>query len=209
MRNEIFTVGHSTQPVEQFVRLLRTYGITTIADVRSTPYSRHNSQFNREDLRGVLKGHDIKYVFLGKELGARTADERCYRDDKVQYALLAKTTQFQSGIARVIEGAATYKIAMMCAEKDPLDCHRTILVARALVRQGCTVTHILANGSRESHQEAMSRLVVRMGLADDLFRSQELTIEEAYEKQGNRIAYDRRIHRAAEVDGDEFRESEG
>lgn len=197
MSSEIYTVGHSTQSNEQFVRLLQKHGITAIADVRSAPYSRHNPQFNREELRAALKAQGIRYVFLGKELGARSDDECCYVEDKVKYALLAKTHLFQSGIARVIEGSKSHKIALMCAEKDPLDCHRTILVARELVNRGCSVTHILANGSLESHEDAVSRLVIRLGLGEeDMFRSRSLTVAEAFEKQGDRIAYDRKAHRA-------------
>lgn len=195
MSSEIFTVGHSTQSGEQFVRLLQRHGITAIADVRSAPYSRHNPQFNREELRAVLKAHGIQYVFLGKELGARSDDECCYVDGKVRYQLLAATQLFQSGIKRVIEGSRSHKIALMCAEKDPLDCHRTILVSRELVHRGCDVKHVLANGTIELHCDAISRLVTRLGLGkDDMFRSDELKVEDAYETQGNRIAYDRNAH---------------
>jgi uncharacterized protein (DUF488 family) len=198
MSSEIFTVGHSTQSSERLVSNLRKHGITAIADVRSAPYSRHNPQFNREELRATLKENGIRYVFLGKELGARSDDECCYVDGKARYELLAKTDSFRSGIRRVIEGARTHKIALMCAEKDPLDCHRTILVARHLVCEGCSVTHILMDGSTESHQDALARLVRQLGLADeDMFRSHTVTVEEAYEKQGDRIAYDRNAYRAS------------
>lgn len=196
MSCEIFTVGHSTQSSERFMDMLLRHGITAIADVRSAPYSRHNPQFNREELRATLKAEGIRYVFLGKELGARSEDECCYVDDKVSYKLLAKTELFQAGIARVIEGAAQYRIALMCAEKDPLDCHRTILVSRELVDHGCNVKHILAGGLLESHADAMNRLVSRMGLAEaDMFRSHTTPTDEAYERQGELIAYDRRAHR--------------
>ncbi len=205
MAIEIYTVGHSTQPFEKFLGLLQKQGVTAIADVRSAPYSRFNPQFNREDLRSALNAHGIRYVFLGKELGARSDDECCYINGKVQYKLLAKTPLFQSGINRVIEGAETHKIALMCAEKDPLDCHRTILVARELVNRGANVTHILQDGSTELHRAAISRLIGKMGLGEaDMFRSEELTVDEAYEKQGERIAYDRKASRGAPVKGAEI-----
>jgi uncharacterized protein (DUF488 family) len=205
MTIEIYTVGHSTQPFEKFLNLLQKQGVTAIADVRSAPYSRFNPQFNREELRSALKVHGIRYVFLGKELGARSDDECCYVDDKVQYKLLAKTPLFQSGITRVIEGAETHKIALMCAEKDPLDCHRTILVARELVSRGANVTHILQNGLTELHQDAIGRLIIKMGLGEaDMFRSEELTVDDAYEKQGERIAYDRKASRGATIKGAEI-----
>jgi len=202
---EIYTVGHSTQTFEKFLSLLQKQGVTAIADVRSAPYSRFNPQFNREELRSALKAHGIWYVFLGKELGARSDDECCYIDGKVQYKLLAKMPLFQSGITRVTEGAETHKIALMCAEKDPLDCHRTILVARELVSRGANVTHILQDGSTELHRDVISRLIAKMGLGEaDMFRSEEFTVDDAYEKQGERIAYDRKASRGAPVKGAEI-----
>jgi uncharacterized protein (DUF488 family) len=161
-----------------------------VADVRSSPYSRINPQFNREPLRAALREAGISYVFMGEELGARSKDPSCYRDGKVDYALLARTELFQAGLDRVRKGAMTHRVALMCAEKDPLDCHRTILVSRKLAEQGVSVSHILADGSIESHDEAMSRLMqmVRVG-ENDLFRSREDSLREAYRKRGEEIAY--------------------
>ena len=200
MVTEIYTVGHSTQTIENFTELLKKQGVTAIADVRSTPYSRFNPQFNREELRGSLKANGIRYVFLGKELGARSDDERCYINDKVSYKLLAKTPIFQSGIDRVIEGSDTHRIALMCSEKDPLDCHRTILVSRELSNRGAKVIHILQDGSTELHCDAVRRLIAKMGLSEaDMFRSEELTVNDAYDMQGDRIAYARKASRGKPV----------
>jgi uncharacterized protein (DUF488 family) len=193
MINQIFTVGHSTHSIEKFIQLLKQHKITAIADVRSAPYSRHLSHFNRELLQNSLKENGIQYVFLGRELGARSEDECCYVDEKVSYSLLAKTKLFQTGIDRVIDGSQLFNIALMCAEKDPLDCHRTILVAKNLIDRGCQVVHVLASGSLESHSKSMERLLTQLDLSgDDLFRSLELTYEAAYEIQGEKIAYDRK-----------------
>ena len=189
---EVFTIGHSTQPLEKFVALLRRHEISAIGDVRSAPYSRHNPQFNRESLCASLKQELVSYVFLGKELGARSEDECCYVHNKVSYQRLAETYLFKDGIKRVIDGARKYRIALMCAEKDPLDCHRTILVSRELVRGGVKVTHILWNGALEAHDEAISRLVGRLRIGDeDMFRPRETVVALAYQMQGQLIAYDR------------------
>lgn len=210
MNSEIYTVGHSVQSIERFVGLLQRSEITAIADVRSAPYSRHNPQFNREDLRSSLKAAGIKYVFLGKELGARSDDECCYVNDKVQYALLAKTKLFRSGLTRLLDGATTLKIALMCAEKDPLDCHRTILVGRELVNCGCRLEHILADGSIETQEDAEARLVKRLGLGgQDMFRSWDNTVREAYDIQGDRIAYDRKNRKPAIIAASESQFNEG
>ena len=133
MNETVFTIGHSTHPQERFVSLLCQHGITALCDVRSTPYSRVNPQFNREGLRESLRACGITYVFLGKELGARSADPTCYEYGKVKYDRLAVTDLFRQGLDRVREGTRTYRVALMCAEKEPLECHRTILVARHLV----------------------------------------------------------------------------
>jgi uncharacterized protein (DUF488 family) len=186
----IYTIGHSTQALERFIGLLRQHEITAVADVRSSPYSRINPQYNREPLRAALREAGISYVFMGEELGARSKDPSCYRDGKVDYELLARTGLFQSGLERVRKGTSTHRIALMCAEKEPLDCHRTILVSRKLAEQGVSVTHILADGTVESHDQAMSRLMqmVRVG-ENDLFRSSEDALREAYQKRGEEIAY--------------------
>jgi uncharacterized protein (DUF488 family) len=192
MAKEVFTVGHSTHSIEKFLDLLAAHRIQVVADVRSSPYSKFNPQFNRDDLQNSLKESGIRYVFLGKELGARSEDPACYVADKVQYDRLAKTTLFQSGIDRVVEGAKSYRIALMCAEKDPLDCHRTILVARELLKRDLSIAHIFDNGSIESHTESISRLVTSLGMSlDDMFRSKEEIIDEAYVRQADRIAYDK------------------
>jgi uncharacterized protein (DUF488 family) len=191
MEREIFTIGHSTHSIEHFVDMLARNSIQVIADVRSSPFSRFNPQFNREELKTSLKLAGIRYVFLGKELGARSDDPSCYVGDKVQYDRLAKTELFKSGLNRVMEGASEFRVALMCAEKDPLDCHRTILVARELVNRGCLATHILENGTCEPHMESIKRLVKALGISlDDMFRSEQEIFDDAYARQARRIAYD-------------------
>src|SRR5690242_12243720 len=108
MADIVYTIGHSTHPLDRFIALLKRHEITAIADIRSKPYSRMNPQFNREELRVALRTEGITYVFLGKELGARTDDPSCYHEGKVQYDRLARTDLFQQGLERVREGAQKY-----------------------------------------------------------------------------------------------------
>lgn len=186
----VYTIGHSTLPTEHFVQLLKRNRITAIADVRSSPYSRLNPQFNREQLRADLSADGITYVFLGDLLGARPKNRDCYREGRVDYALVAKTKEFLKGLERIRVGSRTYKIAMMCAEKEPLDCHRTILIARELARLGTRVLHILPDGSAESHEDSLKRLLrVTLGDNRELFASSEQLLEEAYERRAQEIAY--------------------
>ncbi len=187
----IYTIGHSNHTIERFLDLLSLHQITAVADVRSSPYSRHNPQFNRETLKHSLTQHDIRYVFLGEELGARSKDRACYDRGKVVYARLAATSLFQEGLRRLKSGLNDFRIAVMCAEKDPLDCHRTILVARQLAASGIEVVHILESGSLETHAEAIARLRRRLKIPEnDMFRNDEQLSDEAYELQEQRIAYE-------------------
>jgi len=186
----VFTIGHSTHSIERFIALLDAFSITCVCDVRSTPYSRRNPQFNRETLRDSLGKRAISYEFLGDELGARTEDERCYVDGKVRYALLAATPSFRAGLRTVIEKSRTFTLAMMCAEKEPLDCHRTILVARHLSDMGMEIERILATGESERHEEAVSRLVEMVGLGrKDMLLSEEEIVDEAYRLREEAIAH--------------------
>ena len=186
----VLTIGHSTHALEAFVMLLGQHDVTAVADVRSAPYSRFNPQFNRKTIATALNARGIKYVFLGKELGARSEDPACYVDGRVQYRRLARTDLFRNGIDRVMRGAAEHRMALMCAEKEPLECHRTLLVGRALANRGIVVQHILADGSQESHEAAMERLLDVVGVShEDLFHSKEELLAEALERQEHRIAF--------------------
>ncbi len=198
----VLTVGHSTYPIGKFIKLLEDNGVTAIADVRSMPYSRYNPQFNREDLEAALKQHGIRYVFLGRELGARSDDPSCYENGRVIYRRLAQTELFQSGLQRVIRGAQDYRIALMCAEKEPLECHRTLLVAQELVAQSVTVQHILSNGRLEAHEATLERLLDMFDLRQlELFDPLNNRLADALARQEARIAYvDERI--AADSTGD-------
>lgn len=196
----VFTVGHSTHSSEWLKRLLLQHGITAIADVRSQPYSRANPQFNREPLKDALKVIGISYVFLGRELGARTDDSNCYVEGKVQYERLAKTHLFQHGLTRVINGTNRYRIALLCAEKDPLTCHRTILVVRHLVARGLRAAHILEDGRLEHHEDAIERLLKEIGLGErDFFKPREVLLDEAYARRESEIAYVEKPDSAADV----------
>lgn len=189
MSPRILTIGHSNHGIEHFISLLRSHDVSAVADVRSAPFSRYAPQFNKEALQESLRNAEIGYVFLGKELGARTSDRSCYINGQVQYSLLAKTELFRSGIDRLLRGAEDARIAVMCTEKDPLDCHRTLLVTRALVDAGVIVDHVLADGRVESNDEAMARLLEKQGVQPDLFRSSDELLAEALQQQERAIAY--------------------
>lgn len=187
---ELFTIGHSVHPIERFIELLNTHGITALCDVRSSPYSRFTPQFNREALKDELAKQHIVYIYLGSELGPRSSDQNCYRNGKVQYDLLAKTDLFQQGLSRLRKGIKSYRVALMCAEKDPIICHRMILICRYLSEGGIRIAHILDDGSIENNSDAEARLMKLLKISpDDLFSTTEDQVMKAYDLQGERIAY--------------------
>lgn len=193
MTAQILTVGHSNYELDAFISLLKRNGVEAIADVRSSPFSRFAPQFNSDALKEALRGAGIVYVFLGKELGARSDDDCCYIDDVVSYSRLSNTELFRSGIDRLVSGSEKYRIAAMCSEKEPTECHRTILVARVLACQGFEVGHILADGSVEAHQQTMLRLLDILDLPRyDLLMDTEALVEAAYAQREKQIAFRRK-----------------
>lgn len=187
----IYTIGHSNQPLASFLSLLAQYGITAVADVRSYPRSRTNPQFDQNALKKELEEHNITYVFLGKELGARSEDANCYKNRRVQYECLARTESFREGLGRLRRGMKKYRVALMCAEAEPLDCHRTILISRYLRELDIPVKHILKNGRVEDHELSMERLLRMLDIRENLvLRTKAELIAEGYRVQGDRIAYE-------------------
>ncbi|MDA8423295.1 MAG: DUF488 domain-containing protein [Nitrospiraceae bacterium] len=192
MPETLFTIGYSNQSIEDLIALLKQHKITALCDVRSAPYSSRNPQFNRELLKQTLKSHNIEYVFLGEELGARPKDPSCYVEGKAIYEKIAATALFKSGLERVKLGLKKgYTLALMCAEKDPMTCHRTILVCRNLRGQGIDIRHIIDDQTIETQTDLEKRLIAQLKLHPDMFKDTDSNtlIERAYEVQGDRIAY--------------------
>jgi len=187
MNKELFTIGHSTHTVEYFIELLQQHAITAVCDVRSQPYSKYTPQFNKETIQDELQNNGITYVFLGKELGPRSENPNCYIDGKVQYNYLVDEPLFQQGLNRLHKGLKKYKIALMCAEKDPITCHRMLLICREI--RYLTIRHILADGTIETNSKAETRLMNTLKIIPDMFKETTDCIEEAYDKQGQKKAY--------------------
>jgi uncharacterized protein (DUF488 family) len=145
----IFTIGHSNQPTEAFLDLLRQHAIDVVVDVRSSPFSRFVPQFNKRELQTAVREAGFQYVYLGRELGGRPDPDSDLIDDEghALYGLIAETDEFLSGITRLREGISRYRVAMMCSEEDPTDCHRRLLVSRVLILDhGIDVLHIRGDG---------------------------------------------------------------
>lgn len=190
MDNELFTIGYAPHTLDSFLSILKKYRITAVADVRSSPYSQFKPEFNKEKLSNYLKEHRIAYVFLGDYCGARIEDSSCYVNGKVNYTLVAENPKFKEGLKRIKNGMENFRIVLMCAEKDPITCHRTILICRNLLSQGIKIKHILSNGRIEQHADSERRLLKLFNLDhSDMFSSEQQRIEDAYSRQGEKIAY--------------------
>jgi uncharacterized protein (DUF488 family) len=215
MSKQLFTVGHSNLSIEDFIKLLFRFKINAIADVRSHPFSSYLPHFNQDLLKFELLKNKIKYVFLGDELGARPKDLSCYLDGKAVYARIAESEEFKFGIKRLIEGIKTYNIALMCSEKDPLACHRTILICQYLRQLDLIIKHIIDEDTLETHPQLEARLLDLYGFDVDnnclkvpevlqlnLFESSQTTksnyiskeefLTFVYSKQEKQIAYKNR-----------------
>ncbi|HTB43105.1 MAG TPA: DUF488 domain-containing protein [Acetobacteraceae bacterium] len=192
---EVLTIGHSNHPIEQFLALLKCAGVTAVADVRSAPHSRYVPQFNHDALKASLREAGIAHVYLGKELGGRPQNKGQYRDGVADYEKIAATDAFQAGVRRVLDGAATHRVALMCAEQHPLDCHRCLLVGRALSACGARMRHILPDGTVVTQSDIEAELLRRTGRdKDDLFMSPQERLAAAYREYARKVAF------AAEAD---------
>ena len=189
-RPSLFTIGHSDHDIDRFLDLLREYHVDAVADVRSQPYSRHQPQFNRENLAEAVRTIDAKYVFLGRELGARRSEPESYDGNRARYNLIRHLPAFQEGLARIQKGLESNRIALLCAEKDPVTCHRTILVCRELRALPIDILHIREDGLCETTAAIETRLLRLWRLQNtDLFSERSALVELAYDKQAERIAY--------------------
>jgi uncharacterized protein (DUF488 family) len=189
---DLFTIGHSNHSIERFLELARGAGITAIADVRSTPASRRYPWFNQARLAPRLSADGIAYVPLGEALGGRPRDPRLYREDGVaDYAAMARTDEFRAGLDRVAEGARRYRVCLMCAEREPLDCHRCLLVARALAERGFAIGHVLTDATIEPHAQTEERLIALAGAPADLFADRDQQVAAAYARRAGTAAYRR------------------
>jgi uncharacterized protein (DUF488 family) len=151
----IFTVGHSTRPIEEFIRLLGEHEIELLVDVRTIPKSRYNPQFNTEALNKSLKNAEIEYVHNPGLGGLRHAHKDSinlgWRNDSFRgYADYMQTEEFRENLEKLIDLASAKRVAIMCAEAVPWRCHRS-LISDALLARGIVASHIVGTGEPKPH----------------------------------------------------------
>ena len=189
----IHTIGHSNLGLGEFMANLERNGIRTVADVRSTPQSRHVPHFNRDRLERALEKSGIRYHFMGDALGGRPSSSRMYDEQgRVRYDRIAREDNFQNALRELQRIAQKDRTAVMCTEGDPLSCHRTLLVAHELSREGIEVTHIMTDGAQMSHHQLMDRLMDRKPHLQSEDMNREQLVEKAVQRQADQVCYRRR-----------------
>jgi uncharacterized protein (DUF488 family) len=187
---DLFSIGHSNTPPERFVALLQGAGVTLVGDVRSTPASRHFPWFSKSHLAARLAQAGVDYAWMGDALGGRPRDESLFHDGVADYEAMARRPEFGAGIDRLLVEIAQKRVAIMCAEREPLDCHRCLLVARRLAERGFAIGHILHDGSIEPHAAIERRLLALAGDDCDLFApGQDERLAAAYRRRGRSVAF--------------------
>ena len=198
---KILTIGHSNHAQEFFLELLIRHHVTPLVDVRSVPYSRFNPHFDREQLAETLRASGIRYLYLGGELGGRPDDPSCYDENgRIRYDRLAHTPLFQNGLKKIVCETEKYHVSLMCAEKEPLDCHRTLLIGHELAqREDIDVAHIWPHGQPEPHDKAMDRLLSKHNRQNrELFVSRDERIREAIDRQAKKVGLGHVTEQAAD-----------
>lgn len=186
----IFTLGHSNHTWQSFAALIQRAGIERIVDVRSAPASKYSPHFNREFIEPALVEIGCSYCFMGLELGGRPSNAELFTNGVADFALMASTDEFAAAIDSLIDMSRSAPTALMCAEKDPMDCHRCLLVGRHLHGRGESVRHVLFDGTIETQQDVEKRMLKAAGLdADDLFRSHDERVDQAYALRNRRVGF--------------------
>ena len=187
---DLFSIGHSNIPAERFIGLLRDAGVDAVADVRTVPISRRFPWFSAKNLAPALAQHGITYLAHGEALGGRPRDAALYREGVADYEAMAQQPDFQAALDRLMAQRAQHRVCLMCAEREPLDCHRCLLVARALAERGLAIGHILHDGTIEPHAATERRLLALTGTSDDLFvTGQRQRLAAAYRRRAHAVAY--------------------
>lgn len=196
--DKLYTIGHSSHKIEYFIYLLKKHGVNCVVDVRSMPYSKYMPQYNREDLKKSLTSNDIYYIFMGNEFGARREDKSLYTNDGyLDFDKVSKTSLFGDGVERIKNGIKNkFSIAFMCTEKDPIDCHRNILVAREFYKMKYSIYNILENGEIQTQEDIEKRLLdiyfparMQQTLFDTEVKDDADLINQAYMLRNRDIGY--------------------
>ena len=190
---DLMTIGHSNLPADRFITLLRDSKASAVIDVRSVPFSRWCPWFSSKPLATGLAAGGLAYLQLGEELGGRPRDPQLYRNGIADYEAMARRPEFRAGLDRIIDETRRHRVCLLCSEREPLDCHRCLLVGRALAERGVTPGHIRADGTIEPHAMTEQRLLKLAGGEADLFGDPAARLADAYRQRARRAAARRKV----------------
>jgi uncharacterized protein (DUF488 family) len=203
---DLFSIGHSNLAAERFLAMLQATGVNAIADVRSTPFSRFCPWFSQKPLAASLAAAGIGYAAMGDTLGGRPCDDALYCDGVADYEAMAAVPAYVAALERLVEAAERSRLCLLCAEREPLDCHRCLLVARSLSQRGVAVGHILHDGAIEAHTATERRMLALDEKADpyacDLFATgQDQRLAAAYRRRALAVGFRRKSPRPGKLLG--------
>jgi len=191
----LFTLGHSTLDFEPFAKILQDHCVALVCDVRSSPRSSRSPHFSQPAFEKLLENGGVAYLYLGEELGGRPDDLDAYRQNGlVDYRTRRKAYAFRAGVERVLNELEKRSAALLCAEEDPLECHRFLMICPELVRCGIQPQHIRKDSSIETQEAAETRLLIATGFdavaTNTLFQeARAQALEDAYQIQAERVAF--------------------
>lgn len=178
----IYSIGHGNKKTEDFIRELKAFEISYLIDIRSKPYSKWNPAFNKAELENSLKGNNISYVFLGNQLGGLPSDSSCYDSEgKVVYDLIKEKDFFKEGLKRLIQAnEKKIKLAVMCSESAPGECHRSKLIGQELLKAGISLNHIISPNLEKTQETVMTELTKGLGTVDLFGNVKEFVSRKSY-----------------------------
>jgi uncharacterized protein (DUF488 family) len=189
MSDFIRTIGYAGHTRDSLLARLKIEHVTAVADIRTYKNSSYWTAFDSDSFGSFLRDNGIAYVFLGDQLGGKPRNPALYPDGKLDYERMAATDGFQAGLDRLERGASKFELCIMCAEKDPMDCHRGLIVAPEMQKRGMDFRHLLADGSSEPHAETEARMIAATNTdGPDLFADPSDTLYRAYAAQRRRCA---------------------
>lgn len=188
MQTIIYTIGHSNLDLDKFIHLLKKFKISLVLDVRSQPFSKRHPQFNKDRITLNLERANISYKYRGDKLGGRPKNQAYYIKDVVSYQLLSSDAEYCGAIKELISIASEKNVALMCSEKDPINCHRALLIGRSLKEKNIRVLHILSDGGIESQEDIEMKLLGEDSGQRSIFGTEEM-LDSAYKLQSEKVAF--------------------
>jgi uncharacterized protein (DUF488 family) len=178
----IYSIGHGNKKFEEFIQELKSFDIQFLLDIRSKPFSKWNPQFNQNELKFKLELNKIKYVFVGDTLGGLPEDRSCYDfNGKVVYDLIKEKDFFKEGLERLTTAnEKQIKIAIMCSESKPEECHRSKLIGQELLKKKISLKHIISDKMVKSQEAIMAELTKGKGTVDLFGNEIDFTSRKSY-----------------------------